>query len=101
MGAPKSVRRQDLEILVLVESGLADAAPLPSPRDLDHGGDQEVAAELDQICRFRVFGDSESLLSEGLEERRSDLQRPCGPAATTNSLPAAAASGRPKTGAAT
>ena len=68
---------------------------------LDHGADEEVAAELDGVGLARLGPTTEMPREKGLEQGGRGRRRRRSPAATIQSLPSAATLGRPKTGAAT
>ncbi len=52
---------------MLVDPSLSDERHRLAKR-FDDGGDQKVAAELDEIRRFRRFGDDESPLSDHVKK---------------------------------
>ena len=68
----------------------------------DHGGDHEIGGQLDHVGCRSVRPGIEGLLAEGIEIGWQRLIDQRGRAArSTNNFPAAAASGRPSTVAAT
>ena len=67
----------------------------------DHRCDEEVSAQLHEVGLGRIFAQEEGALADSVEQRLDVLDGFFSPAGTTKSFAAAAASGRPKTGAAT
>src|SRR5205807_2281490 len=93
-------RGQKLEILVPVDAGLADEGHgLAQP--LDHRGQKEIAAELDQVRGLGLIPDGKRPLPIASRRGEQAVTASGAPAATMKSFPAAATSGRPKTDAAT
>src|SRR6185437_13450574 len=68
---------------------------------LDRAGQREVAGQLDHIGHRRALADRPDSLADQFQQRPHLGDRAGSPAASTCNWPAAAASGRPSTGAAT
>ena len=69
-------RGQDLQVLVLVDTTLVHQRHRLAER-LDHGADQEVAAQLDQVGGFGRLGHHEGALTDRVEQglRHADGSR--------------------------
>src|SRR4029453_948832 len=67
-------RCQNLEILTLVDAALAHKRQCLAKR-LDHGRNQEIAGELDEVGCPRLLGYHERPLPDSLEQRTGALDR--------------------------
>ncbi|ENN87356.1 hypothetical protein RHSP_26704 [Rhizobium freirei PRF 81] len=71
-GRVEQRRGQEIEIGVPVDTALLDERHGLAER-LDDGGDEEIAAELDEIGGLWFFAEYEGTLTDSLEERRDRL----------------------------
>ena len=65
---------QDVEVAATIDAGLRDERHRLAQR-LDHRGDQEIAAQLDQVRRVGLFADVERFLPDHFEQRRARRDR--------------------------
>ena len=86
--------------MVLIDAGFVDERHRFA-EGFDHGRDQKIAAELDDVCRLGVLGNVKVFCPIASNSGDDEIPRGFFPRGDDEEFAASAASGRPNTGAAT